>query len=49
MDDEAFADFDRPMGVGELITVDTTLPTDCDWIAAEVVRRFATGTYLESA
>jgi len=48
MDDEAFAEFDRPMGVGELITVDTTLPTDIDWIAAEVGRRFATGTCLES-
>jgi predicted kinase len=47
--DEAFAEFDRPMGVGELITVDTTHPTDIDWIAAEVVRRFATGTCLESA
>ena len=49
MDDEAFAEFDRPMGVGELITVDTTLPMDFDWIAAEVIRRFATGTRLESA
>ncbi len=49
MDDEAFAEFERPMGVGELITVDTTHPTDIDWIGAEVARRFATGTGLRSA
>jgi predicted kinase len=41
MDDNVFAEFDRPMGAGQLITVDTTRPTDIDWIAAEVVRRFA--------
>jgi predicted kinase len=48
MEDEAFAEFDRPLGVGELLTVDTTTPTDVDWIAEEVVRRFATGTRFES-
>lgn len=42
MDDRTFAEFDRPMGVGALITVDTTRPTDIDGLAAEVVRRFAT-------
>ena len=41
MDDNAFAEFDRPMGVGRLITVDTTRPADLDGIAAEVVRSFA--------
>lgn len=30
------------MGVGEVITVDTTHPTNIDWVATEVVRRFAT-------
>jgi predicted kinase len=49
MDDEAFAEFDRPMGVGGLITVDTTHPTDIDRIAAEVTRRFETGTGSKSA
>lgn len=41
MDDNTFAEFDRPMGVGEVITVDTTRPTDVDGVAAEVVRCFA--------
>src|SRR5580698_3209901 len=41
MDDNSFAEFDRPMGVGKLITVDTTGPADIDWIASEVVRSFA--------
>ncbi|MBS0411944.1 MAG: AAA family ATPase [Proteobacteria bacterium] len=40
MDDNAFPEFDRPMGVGHLITVDTTRPADIDAIAAEVVRSF---------
>jgi predicted kinase len=48
-DDDAFAEYDRPMGVGQLITVDTTHPTDIDWIADEVVRCFATGTGSASA
>jgi predicted kinase len=42
MDDHAFAEFDRPMGVGAVITVDTTRPTDIDWLATEVVQRLAT-------
>ncbi len=41
MDDNTFAEFDRPMGVGQLITVDTTRPVDIDQIAAEVARSFA--------
>jgi predicted kinase len=41
MDENAFAEFDRPMGVGSLITVDTTRPVDIDRVAAEVVRSFA--------
>jgi len=41
MDDAAFAEFDRPMGVGQLITVDTARPADIDGIAAEVARSFA--------
>lgn len=41
MDDDAFAEFDRPIGVGDLITVDTTRPVDIDRIAAEVLRCFA--------
>lgn len=42
MGDHAFAEFDGPMGIGEVISVDTTRPTDIDWVATEVVRRFAT-------
>jgi predicted kinase len=42
MDDDAFAEFDRPMGLGEVITVDTTRPTDIDWVVNEIVRRFGT-------
>lgn len=41
MDDRTFAEFDRPMGVGEVITVDTTRPIDIEGLAAEVARRFA--------
>jgi hypothetical protein len=40
MDDDAFDEFDRPMGLGEVITVDTTRPTDIDWVVNEIVRRF---------
>jgi len=42
MDDDAFAEFDRPMGLGEVITVDTTRPTDIDWVVNEIVQRFGT-------
>jgi len=42
MDDAAFAEFDQPMGVGEVITVDTTRPTDLDWVTVEIGRRFET-------
>ena len=42
MDDGAFAEFDRPMGVGEVITVDTMRPTDLDWVTTEIGRRFGT-------
>jgi hypothetical protein len=42
MDDGVFAEFDRPMGVGEVITVDTTRPTDLDWVMTEIARRFGT-------
>ncbi len=42
MDDDAFAEFDRPMGVGEVITVDTTHPTNIDWVTTEIVRLFET-------
>ena len=42
MDDDAFAEFDRPMGLGEVISVDTTRSTDIDWVVNEIVRRFGT-------
>ncbi|MGA0604281.1 AAA family ATPase [Caulobacter sp. KR2-114] len=48
MDDAAFAEFDRPVGVGDLITVDTTRPTDIEGIAGEIARRFANGAALAS-
>ena len=33
--------FDRPVGLGELIAVDTTVPVDVPWLAAEVRARLA--------
>jgi predicted kinase len=40
MDDDTFAEFDQPVGVGEVITVDTTRPTDLDWVVTEIGHRF---------
>ena len=41
IDDAAFAEFDRPMGVGQTITVDTTAQIDIRKLAADIALAFA--------
>lgn len=39
---EAMAEYDRPVGIGTLVTVDTTTPVDVAEIAARIRRHHAT-------
>jgi predicted kinase len=41
MDDSAFDEFDRPMGVGETITIETTIPIDIVQLADRIALLFA--------
>ena len=34
---EAMAEYDRPVGIGDLVTVDTTVPVDVAWVSARVL------------
>jgi hypothetical protein len=38
---EALAEWDRPVGIGTLVTVETTLPVDVAAVAARVRRHHA--------
>jgi predicted kinase len=39
---ELAAEFDQPVGLGELIVVDTSVPVDVAWVVEEVRARFET-------
>jgi hypothetical protein len=39
----AMAEYDRPVGIGDLVTVDTTTPVDVPAVAAQVRRLHAKG------
>jgi predicted kinase len=39
---ELAAEFDQPVGLGELIVVDTSVPVDVAWVVEEVLARFET-------
>jgi hypothetical protein len=38
---ELAAEFDRPIGLGELVVVDTSVPVDVAWVVDEVLARFS--------
>lgn len=45
---ELAAEFDRPIGLGELVVVDTSGPVDVAWVVDEVLARFSgSGSWAE--